>query len=79
MIWLYDLSGFVGLALFLGAYALVNLGLWNEREFRFHLPNFIGALLMIVSLLKNWNLPVFVLEICWATIAAYGMRKAWKK
>ena len=76
---MYNAFGFAGIALFLVAYALVNLGYWNEREFRFHLPNFIGAVLVIISLMGHWNLPVFVLEICWGAIAAYGMRKAWKK
>ncbi len=76
MNWLFNFIGFAGLASFLGAYAMVNFGLWREYEFRFHLPNFIGAVLMIISLTANWNLPVFVLEICWAAIAIYGMVKA---
>ena len=76
---LFNLSGFVGLGLFLFAYAMVNLGRWNEHEFRFHLPNFLGAILMIISLIGSWNLPIFVLDIFWASIAAYGMWRARKK
>lgn len=71
-----EIAGFAALALFVWAYAMVNLGLWREHEFRFHLPNFLGALLMIYSLAFAWNLPVFVLESCWGLIALYGMRKA---
>ena len=74
----FDLSGFIGLGLFLLAYAMVNLGRWNERELRFHFPNFLGAILMIISLFGSWNLPIFVLEIFWASIAAYGMWRALK-
>lgn len=73
---LHTVAGFLAIGLFVFAYAMVNLGRWNEREFRFHLPNFIGAVLMIFSLAHDWNLPVFVLEACWGSIAAYGMWRA---
>jgi len=58
MSWLYNLSGFVALGLFLFAYAMVNLGLWRESEFRFHLPNLLGAMFMIVSLMGQPSMPM---------------------
>jgi hypothetical protein len=75
----FDLSGFLGLGLFLFAYAMVNLGRWNERDFRFHLANFWGAILMLISLIGSWNLPIFVMEIFWAAIAGYGMWRVRKR
>lgn len=75
---IYDIAGFIALFLFLLSYAMVNLGIWRESQMRFHLPNFVGAALMLFSLTGNWNLPVFILEICWGSIAFYGMVKAKK-
>jgi len=75
---LYNAMGFVAIVLFLWAYAMINLGYWNEKQARFHLPNLLGALLMMGSLLGNWNLSIFVLEICWSAISLYGIIKACK-
>lgn len=65
--------GFVGLGLFLWAYAMINLGLWHEKQLRFHVPNLLGAICVMISLMHDWNLPVFILEICWGSVALYGM------
>lgn len=70
--------GFVGLGLFLWAYGMINLGLWNASDWRTHAPNLAGALCMIVSLLHHWNLPTFILEVFWAGISIYGLWRARK-
>lgn len=68
--------GFVGMGLFLWAYAMINLGYWQADHWRTHLPNLLGALCVIVSLIHAWNLPVFILESFWAGISIYGLCKA---
>jgi len=68
--------GFAGLGLFLWAYAMINLGYWQASEWRTHLPNLVGAIFIVISLTHNWNLPVFLLECCWATISIYGLWKS---
>ena len=35
--------------------------------------NLAGPLLVIVSLVKHWNLAAFLLEAAWAAIAAWGL------
>lgn len=74
--WLYNAIGLCGVGLFLWAYAMINLGLWTEHQVRFHVPNLVGACCMIISLLHSWNLPTFVLEICWGSIAMLGIVRA---
>ena len=75
---LFNGAGFVGLGLFLLAYAMINLGLWKAGDWKTHLPNLLGALLVIVSLFNHWNLPVFILECCWSGISIYGLWKSLK-
>ncbi len=75
----FKASGFLALGLFLTAYAAVNMGLWHESQKRFHVVNMAGAVAMIVSLIGQWNLPIFVLECFWLAIAAYGLRKAYRQ
>ncbi len=37
--------------------------------------NLAGSLLLIISLLVNWNLSAFLLEAAWALISMYGIFK----
>ena len=73
---LYNLAGFAGMGCVLLAYAMANSGKWTAAQLRFHCVNLAGALLIIVSLMHDWNMPIFVLETAWACIAIYGIIKA---
>ena len=69
------MAGFIGMGCVLLAYYMVNTGKWTSRQRAFHATNLAGALLIIASLLAEWNLPIFVLECAWAAIAIYGLGK----
>lgn len=68
--------GFVGPVLFLWAYIMLSLGTWHGQMVRPHLLNLLGALAVILSLVAQWNLPVFVLELCWGAVSLYGIWRA---
>ncbi len=70
---LFNLIGFLGLGMFLWSYAMINLGRWKAGDWKTHLPNLLGALCILVSLINRWNLPVCILECCWGTISLYGL------
>lgn len=70
-----DLIGFAGSFFIVAAFAYSNLttqmnALW------FNVANFLGALLLTISLTVNFNLPTMVLEIVWMAIALFGITKA---
>ncbi len=69
----YNAVGLIGPALFMWAYAMLALGYWNGNQLRTHVPNLLGALCILVSLIRFWNLPIFVLEVCWSGISLYGI------
>jgi len=73
---LYDVVGLSGPAMFLYAYLMVCIGRWRSTVMKFHLLNLLGAFAILFSLSHDFNLPVFVLEICWGAISIYGMVKA---
>jgi hypothetical protein len=73
-----DIIGLTAPVLFLFAYAMISMGKWQAESMRFQLLNFLGAVAILISLTKDFNLPVFILEICWGTISVYGIRKAWR-
>jgi len=74
---LYTLIGFAGMACIIAAY-----GYQTAREhpnpFIQHSTNLLGAALLTISLLVPINLASLVLEFFWASIAIYGLVKAWR-
>lgn len=71
-----DAIGMCAPVLFLFAYAMISLGKWQAESLRFQLMNFFGAVALLISLTKDFNLPVFILESCWGLISVYGIIKA---
>ena len=69
----YNAIGLVGPLLFTLAYAMTSLGKWHSGTLRLHLCNLFGAMALIISLSHDWNLPIFILELCWAAVAVYGI------
>jgi hypothetical protein len=45
-------------------------------DWRFPAANLAGALLLLVSLYDQWNLPSVVIECFWAAISLYGLSRA---
>lgn len=73
---LIDAIGSSAFVFFLGAYAMVSLGRWQAESLRFQAMNLMGVIAILISLSKDFNLPIFVLEICWGAISLYGIWKA---
>ena len=72
----YDIVGFAGAAIFVVVY-FANQQRWlSSEDWRYPLANLIGAMLILVSLLYEWNFPSVVIEVFWAVISLYGMAKS---
>ena len=67
-----DLIGFVGAIVILTGFAYQTLR--NAAPSRLsNGVNLIGASLLALSLIVNYNLPALLLEIAWAGIAFFGL------
>lgn len=65
--------GLVGAAIFVVAY-FANQARWlDAHDWRFPAANLAGSLLILISLLVEWNLPSVVIEAFWAAISVYGL------
>jgi hypothetical protein len=73
-----DLLGNIGVALIIGPYLLLQTGHLEARGFGFSLLNALGALLILVSLLDQFNLSAFVIEAFWLVISVYGLWRVWR-
>jgi hypothetical protein len=69
----FDLVGFIGVVLIIGAYLLLQLEKLASSSPAYSLLNAVGALLIIVSLVFRFNLSAFIVEAFWVLISLLGL------
>lgn len=72
-----NIFGFAGMACVVFAYAYLT-GRKTPNPFIQHGMNLLGAALLTVSLLVNLNPASLVLEFVWASVAIWGLAKAFR-
>jgi drug/metabolite transporter (DMT)-like permease len=60
----------------LGAYAAAQVGRLDPVKVPALLLNFVGSCLVILSLLRTFNLSAFLMEAAWALVALFGLARA---
>jgi paired small multidrug resistance pump len=70
---LLDFIGNIGIVLLIIAYLALQLNKLNSQGLTYSLLNFAGASMIVVSLLGNFNLSAFVIELFWALISLAGI------
>lgn len=70
-----NILGIIGVLIILLAYFLLQIKKWLAESLLYLSTNLIGSLLIAFSLLSNWNLPAFILELLWALISAIAITK----
>jgi hypothetical protein len=70
---LFDAAGLVGVALILCAYAGAQARWLDPLRPRSLLMNLVGASLIMVSMIRAFNLAAFTMEAAWAIVAIYGL------
>lgn len=73
MLLLVNIAGIAGVICFLLAYVLLQMQRVGPTGVHYLGLNLAGALLVMFSLLFEWNLPSFLLEAAWASISMYGI------
>jgi len=69
----YDLAGVVGVVMILIAYLLLQMGRMGALDLRYSLLNLAGALLIVLSLVFEFNLSAFLMEAAWVFISLLGL------
>jgi len=71
-----DLIGFLGVLFIIVAYLLLQLNKLPSSSPIYSLMNALGALLIIISLLFDFNLSAFVVESFWFLISLLGLTRS---
>jgi len=69
----YDFVGNVGVFLLLAAYLLLQLNKLSSNQISYSVLNGLGAILIIVSLVYEFNLSAFAIEFFWLLISLVGV------
>ena len=69
----HDIAGIVGSILIVGSYLLLQIGRLRPNQLAWPALNGLGALLVMLSLLVEFNLGAFVLECFWLLISLVGL------
>lgn len=72
-----DVIGILGVFIIVIAYILMQIDRMDPKGVAFSLLNTIGAVLILFSLINDWNLASFVMEVIWFILSLYGTIKAY--
>ena len=75
----HDVAGVLGSMIVIVAYFATQVGWFAANDPRFAFANLIGAVLIIVSLMIDWNLAAFVMEIFWILISLFGLARYYSR
>lgn len=69
----HDLVGNAGVVAILATYALVQLDRMAVRDRSYSVLNALGAVFILISLMFDFNLSSFVIEVVWLVISVYAI------
>ena len=68
-----EILGMIGSLVLIISYSLLQLGKLKTDQLNYALFNAIGAGLILISLLNQFNLAAFIIEIFWLLISLLGI------
>jgi hypothetical protein len=71
----FDFVGSLGVFIIILTYVLLQAGKVRSESLAYSLLNALGASLIIVSLLYDFNFPAFIVEFFWLLISLFGIGK----
>ena len=71
----YDFVGLVGVGIIILTYVSLQLEKVRSETLIYSLLNAVGASLIIVSLIYNFNFSAFIVEFFWLLISLFGVGK----
>lgn len=72
---LFDIIGIAGMFCILIAYFLLQKGRMKPNGYDYLLTNLTGSVLLLISLLRHWNLAALLLQAAFSLITLYGLYK----
>lgn len=74
----HDLLGNIGVVLMVGMYLFLQMGRIESSSYKYSIFNAIGAFLVVISLMYEFNMSAFIVEGFWVLISLYGILRVWR-
>lgn len=68
--------GSIGVVVVLITYGLLLTNKLSASSFNYSFFNLVGSILILYSLIYQWNFPAFTIEVAWGLISLYGIYQA---
>lgn len=73
-----DIAGLIGVTMLLWAYVLLQSQKTKFDDYVFLGLNAGGSFLIVVSLLREFNLSAFFIEAAWVAVSLFGIYRRWR-
>ena len=74
----HDFLGNIGVALMIGMYLLLQMERIESTSYKYSIYNALGASMVVVSLMYEFNMSAFIIEGFWVLISLYGIWRQWR-
>jgi len=74
---LFDVLGWAGAVVILGAYGLLTLGRWRSDALRYQVANTVGAAALLVWAVSIAAWQSALINAVWAVVGVVGLRRIW--
>ncbi len=69
----------IGMVCVVFAYLAVERNWLDNKDVKFYIVNLVGGILLLISLLINFNLGSFIIEVFWIIISVMGIINHYKE
>ena len=69
----HDIVGNIGVMVIIGTYFCVQVSLMDVKRWAYSLLNALGSSFIIISLLFEFNLSAFAVEVAWLLVSCVGL------
>ena len=74
----HDAAGNIGVVMIVGTYLALQLERIRSTTLAYSVLNAVGATLIAISLLVDFNLSALLIEVFWVAISLIGIRRWWR-
>ena len=74
----HDFIGNIGVAFIIITYLLVQLGRMGSASYSYSILNALGAFFVIISLMYEFNMSVFIIDVVWIGVSVFGIIRQWR-
>jgi len=76
---IFELLGVAGFLFYMLSYGLLQLGRISGSSFCYTLMNIFAAILVLMSLVNQFNLASVLIQVSWIIISVVGLTRMWQQ